>query len=56
MVGWGHRGYGGSGTDNGGTKLRTGANMSEDVGVWKDKRDGDAKEEPKDVKPDKIKE
>ena len=41
MVGWGHRGYGGSGTENVGTKLRTGATTSEDAEVWKDKQNED---------------
>ena len=56
VVGWGHRGFGGSGTDNGGMRLRTGVNMSEVVEVLNDKPKGNVKGDSKDVKPDKKRE
>ena len=56
VVGWGHRGFGGSGTDNGGTMLRTGESTLEVAGVSNDKLKENAKDVPKDEMPDKIRE
>ena len=55
MVGWGHRGYGGSGTELFGTNLRTGANTTGDAEVLKDKRNVTEKEEKREETRDKIK-
>ena len=56
MVGWGHRGFGGSGTDNGGTMLRTGEITLEVVEASNDKPKENAKGEPKDEMSDKTRE
>ena len=52
MVGWGHRGHSGSGTDGTGVILRTAGNIREAEEVIEDKESGNATGEIREERPE----